>query len=232
MVKEYKRIMIIGLGGIGSVLVSKIARYINYSQADISDVVLVDGDVYEDKNNERQEFAMIGNKAEIKSREMGFVYENLRFSHYGQYVTPENLHEVIQEHDIVFLCVDNHKTRNWVSAHCSTLNNVILFSGGNELTDGNVQIFIRKGGVNVTPTLTDYHPEIETPEDRSPVEMSCEELAQSEPQLFFTNLSVATLMCWAFYNVIVRKETNVSEIYFDVATMGANSVQRKPVNGI
>ena len=46
----------------------------------------------------------------------------------------------------MFLCVDNHKSRMIINNYCKQLNDVILFSGGNEFTDGNVQIYVRKEG--------------------------------------------------------------------------------------
>jgi hypothetical protein len=101
-----------------------------------------------------------------------------------------------------------------------------LISGGNEFTDGNVQLYVRRGGQDLTPDLCKYHPEIANPDDRLPTEMSCEELAQSDPQLYFTNLGVATLMCWTFYNAIVKKSYERSEVYFDILTMNTNSKVR------
>jgi len=53
--------------------------------------------------------------------------------------------------------------------------------------------------------------------------MSCEELSESDPQLYFTNLGAATLMCWAFYNSVIKENCERSEIYFDILTMNTNS---------
>jgi len=220
-------IKIIGLGGIGSILIERLCRFLNYSQVDTNFVItLIDGDEYEDKNLERQEFTRLGNKAEIKANELRIKYSNLIIEYITEYITTDTISRDISEEDIVFLCVDNHKTRMVVSNYCKTLNDVILISGGNELTDGNVQIFIRKGGVNITPDLCAYHPEIATPTDRSPDEMSCEELSKSEPQLYFTNLSVATIMCWAYYNVVVQQNIDASEIYFDMSRMAVDAKTR------
>jgi hypothetical protein len=105
------------------------------------------------------------------------------------------------------------------SKYCNNLNDVTLISGGNEFTDGNVQIYVRKGGKDLTPDLCAYHPEIANPDDKLPEEMSCEELANSEPQLYFTNVWVATLMCAAFYNVVIKNSIGASEIYFDMIQM-------------
>jgi molybdopterin/thiamine biosynthesis adenylyltransferase len=220
-------IKIIGLGGIGSILVERLCRFLNYSQVDTNFVVtLIDGDEYEDKNLERQEFTRLGDKAEIKANDLKIKYLNLTTEYVIEYVNADTIAGVIKEKDIIFLCVDNHKTRMVVSNYCKTLNDVILISGGNELTDGNVQIYVRKGGVDLTPDLCAYHPEIANPSDRSPDEMSCEELSKSEPQLYFTNLSVATIMCWAYYNVVVQQNIKASEIYFDISIMSVDAKTR------
>ena len=89
------------------------------------------------------------------------------------------------------------------------------------------QIYVKKGGKELTPDICAYHPEIDSPTDKSPEDMSCEELSESSPQLFFTNLGAATIMCWAFYNVIIRNDVNISEVYFDIISMTSLSKMRK-----
>ena len=100
-----------------------------------------------------------------------------------------------------------------------------MISGGNEFTDGNAQLYVRKDGQDITPDLCMYHPEIANPEDKLPTEMSCEELSVSEPQLGFTNLGVAFKMCCMFYNTVIENYER-SEVYFDILTMNANSKAR------
>jgi molybdopterin/thiamine biosynthesis adenylyltransferase len=216
-------IVVIGLGGVGSILIERLCRFLNYSNDLSADILLVDGDKYEAKNYERQEFIRLGNKAVIKATELQMKYPKLRLEAFEEYVTPENISEVIREGDIVFMGVDNHKTRMIVGNYCKELKNVILISGGNEFTDGNVQLYVRKEGKDLTPDLCRYHPEIANPTDKLPNEMSCEELANSDPQLYFTNLGVATIMCWTFYNAVVKESYERSEIYFDILSMNASS---------
>ena len=223
-------ITIIGLGGIGSILSNTISRYLNSNPSLKTTIKLVDGDDYEFKNTSRQEFFNYGNKASVKQKELSSKFQNIEYIDYPMFLNEDNIGKVINENTIVFLGVDNHKTRKLVSNYAKILNDVIIISGGNELTDGNVQIFIRKGGLNVTPSLTDYHPEIEKPTDKSPDEMSCEELSKSEPQLYFTNFMVAGYMCLSFYNIIEKNNYKVSEVYFDILTMNANSKTRVPKN--
>jgi molybdopterin/thiamine biosynthesis adenylyltransferase len=221
-------IVIIGLGGVGSILSERLCRFLNYSYSvshKIS-ILLVDGDIYELKNYERQEFNRIGNKAEIKADEIAMKFSNLELDVYDSYINEGNIADVIKEGDIVFVCVDNHKSRMIINNYCKNLNNVTLISGGNELTDGNVQLFVRQGGEDLTPDLCKYHPEIANPTDKLPEEMSCDELAHSEPQLYFANLGVATFMCWMFYNCIIKNQHERSEVYFDLTTMSSDAKMR------
>lgn len=217
------KIVIIGLGGVGSILSERLCRFLNYSREYEVDMLLIDGDVYELKNYERQEFNRIGNKAEIKADELEMKFPNLGFDVYSAYINEANIADVIKEGNVIFICVDNHKSRMIINNYCKKLNDVTLISGGNELTDGNVQLFVRKGGEDLTPDLCVYHPEIANPDDKLPEEMSCDELAQSEPQLYFANLGVATFMCWMFYNYIVKKQHERSEVYFDLISMTSDA---------
>lgn len=216
-------ISIIGLGGVGSILVERLCRFINYSQDLTAEILLVDGDSYEQKNYERQEFSQLGNKADIKATELELKYRGLRFDVMESFINEANVADVIKEGDVVFLCVDNHKSRMIINNYCKELKDVTLISGGNEFTDGNVQLYVRRGGKDLTPDICAYHPEIANPDDKLPEEMSCEELAASDPQLYFTNLGVATLMCWTFYNAIVREQYERSEVYFDITSMTADA---------
>jgi molybdopterin/thiamine biosynthesis adenylyltransferase len=219
-------IKIIGLGGIGSILSEKCSRFLNYSEIKTK-ITLIDGDEYETKNLERQEFVNMGNKAKVKMFELQSRFKNMEFESFPFYVNEKVIDTLIESGNIVFLAVDNHKTRKIVSDYVKTLDDITLISGGNDYIDGNVQLFVRKGGEDITPSLTDYHPEIDTPDDKSPDDMSCQELAEAgEPQLYFVNLMAATLMCCTFYNVL-QGDYKFSEVYFDIKRMKADSKIRE-----
>jgi molybdopterin/thiamine biosynthesis adenylyltransferase len=219
-------IVIIGLGGVGSNLAERLCKFLNYSKDIEANILLVDGDHYELKNYERQEFNSIGNKAEVKAIELEMKFSNISFNTSTSYINETNVAESIKEGNVIFMCVDNHKSRMIINNYCKNLKDVTLISGGNELTDGNVQLYVRKGGKNITPDLCTYHPEIANPEDKLPDEMSCEELAQSAPQLYFTNVMVATYMCCMFYNSVIKQKNERSEVYFDMLSMSSDAKVR------
>ena len=219
-------IKIIGLGGVGSILSERLCRFLNFASDVDADITLIDGDTYEQKNYERQEFSTFGNKAEVKATDLSLQYTSLGLDVYPAFINETTVSAVINEGDVVFLCVDNHKTRMIVNNYCKNIKNITLISGGNELTDGNVQTYIRRDGKDVTPDIASYHPEIANPDDKLPDEMSCEELSNSEPQLYFTNLGVATIMCWSFYNAIIKDDLEASEVYFDMVKMNTLAQNR------
>jgi molybdopterin/thiamine biosynthesis adenylyltransferase len=223
------RILIVGLGGVGSHLTEPLIKFVNYNLQNYNfkentNIIFIDGDVYEDKNNKRQLFHKFGNKALVQYDKYNAneLYFNLEFDHYPQYITNENINLFIQENDYIFLCVDNHASRKMVSDYCkNNISNVVIISGGNDYTDGNIQIYVKKDGKEVTPNLTKYHPEIDNPDDKNPNDMSCQELSMSEPQLIFANMFVATLMCCAFYNII-NENYKYAESYFDINLLSAD----------
>jgi molybdopterin/thiamine biosynthesis adenylyltransferase len=205
----------IGIGGIGCALLPFLCRYLQYS-GEKARVTLIDGDRFERANASRQTFSRLGNKAEVKAQELAQEFENLSLRAAPEFVTAENVSRLLKEGDVILLMVDNHASRKLVSDHAATLPAVTLISGGNDFVDGNVQVYLRREGRDLTPSLSRYHPEIAQPQDRNPAELSCEELmAAGAPQLLFTNLMVASMMLNAFY-AFTQDRLTYSEVYLDI----------------
>ena len=208
-------IKVIGIGGIGCALLPFLCRFLQYSGT-AARLTLIDGDSFERANAARQAFPRLGNKAEVKAGELAQEFQGLSFRAAPEYVTAANVARLVAPGDTVFLMVDNHASRLLVSAHAGTLKDAALISGGNDLHDGNVQVYVRRDGVDLTPSLSRYHPEIAAPRDRNPADLSCEELAAAgAPQLLFANLTVAALMLNAFY-ACQKGALGYSEVYCDI----------------
>jgi len=218
-------IKVIGLGGIGSCLVPLLARFLNFNYSDAI-VTLIDGDSFEESNAERQSFDRLGNKAEVTAESLGQTFPKLCFRSVPEFVTNDNLPALVYNEDIVFLCVDNHASRKLVSDHGENLADVSIFSGGNEFTDGNVQIFIRKEGANVTlPLANEFHPEIGNAADTHLPTAGCMQMQAAAPQQIFANNTAATIMLNAFYSHLQGKAM-ADEVYFDVLTGSCRPVYR------
>lgn len=218
------RVVIIGLGGIGSCLIEPLTKFLHFGYPE-TELVLVDGDSYEHRNLERQMFEKLANKAEETLRRLSLTYDNLRYRAVPEFIGDENIYSLIRKDDIVLMGVDNHATRKLVSDRVSELQNGVLISGGNELTNGSVQAFIRQEGKNITHPLTMFHSEISDPQDVNPADAGCEQLVASENQLVFMNLMVASAMLNVLYSHLTH-EVKYDIVYVDMKTNVATPVFR------
>lgn len=239
-----KHVVIVGLGGIGSALLEPLIRFLNYSDDVEKEVVvtLVEGDDFENKNMTRQRCTGddIGRpKVDVMIDIARKIAPNLRLVSIPAYIQESNVSSIIREDSAVFICVDNHPTRMLIAKHCDTLNNCIVVSGGNEYSDGNAQIFIRKNGERITARLDEWHPEIGTDNEGHPLDEkleSCEAQASSSPQLVFANFFAAASMLMLFYHHIVSlheedKQSKLGEVFFDLV-IGAVSAVERPTLGL
>jgi hypothetical protein len=215
-------IKVIGAGGIGGCLLRILVQYLNFEDPTAA-VVIIDGDRFEPNNAGRQQFTELGNKADVTARDLTRLYPRLNVSAREEYVTEANAYRLIGEGDIVFLCVDNHATRKLVSDRAEELEDILLISGGNELTDGNVQIFFRWAGEDLTlPIVNRFHPELAEPKDRNPGDLSCGEQVESLPQILFMNNMIAEIMLNAYF-AYRQGKLGYDEVYADILL---NTVRR------
>lgn len=214
-----RKFKIIGLGGIGTYLVEPLARYLSYQNDDI-EMTLIDGDKYEERNRERQQFDRCENKALVTTDRLKALFPKIHFRGKADYVTPDNIISLIREGDIVMLCVDNHATRKLVSERCEQLDNVVVISGGNDLTDGDVLKFRRVSGKTIGRTFTQQDRNIANAADKNPGvqatnRQGCEQAAIAEPQLLFANLAAASHMLNVLYTYEQQKD-DFDRVCFDI----------------
>ena len=216
-------VKVIGAGGIGTCLLDNLCRVLNYgtSMYNFDEVYLglVDGDQYEEKNLPRQRFEQRGNKSEVTVKRLEEQFPDLFLESIPLYINDKNINTVLGGADVVFMCVDNHKTRRMVSHFCAEQDNIILISGGNDSSEdgsqgqmGDVQVFVRKDGENQTLPPHEYHDAIENPpeDDEHPEEVEAEERIgcleeqMGAAQLLISNNFAATLMLNTFHGLLTE----------------------------
>lgn len=221
---ENTSIKIIGLGGVGSIVARYLSIFLAAQQKEYR-LVLIDGDSFEPGNATRMIFGSQGNKAEVIRDELLPRFQDSKLSIVAvpEYIKDSNKEMLIKNEDIVFLCVDNHRTRQLINDHLQNLCEIHLFSGGNDGVDGKrrgtygtVQFYQRNFFWDGTPSLTKYHPEIANPTDKHPEDKSCTELVVSTPQILFANLAVASAMLNTFF-LHCCGALNYCELAFDIA---------------
>ncbi|MBI5420811.1 MAG: ThiF family adenylyltransferase [Parcubacteria group bacterium] len=225
------RLVLIGLGGIGSHLAEPACRTLQYTDTSRTPqrIILIDGDSYEEKNMERQRSQIHVQKGEATRESLKNLFPQLRIEVKNLYINKDNVYVHLLEGDIILLAVDNHATRKIVSDHVRTLKDAILISGGNEEFDGAMQVYERKDGKDITPPLTKFHPEIEHPRNNHPETPSCTQLIEAgSPQLLTVNFMIAALMLNALTLWLHKKPIPYADQYFDLTKGIVSPMWRNP----
>jgi molybdopterin/thiamine biosynthesis adenylyltransferase len=207
------RIKVVGAGGIGTHLFDALCMYLSHGDFPSVEVSIIDGDTYEHRNRERQIFDEIGPKATVTAERLKEMYPDIMFFDHPDYVDEDNVVRFIREDDVVFICVDNHISRKFISDRAEELDNVTVICGSNDIEDGNVIVHVRRDGENLTLPVSKHMDDMADPDPElhpSKVEESqgCEAQVAAEPQLVVTNNAVAALMLNAFYGTLKKQWTN------------------------
>ena len=237
-----KRFVLIGAGGIGNWLAAGVVRLLEWKYPG-SGLIIVDGDNYEPKNKERQEFSKIGNKASVKALELSPHFPKTTIIPVPKWVVSDDhtgvadenspkitASELIREDDIVLAVVDNFAARKIIFDAASKLNNIDVFTGGNDdALFGSVYHYQKRNGVEITAHPAEFHPEYHNPPDKNPGELSCQERSEIEggTQLLATNMAVAAFILGRIDKTIVNGQSpEETEIFFDLGVGKAEPYNR------
>ncbi len=141
--------MLIGAGGIGTFCALACAEY-------GFDTHIIDGDIYEDRNKNRQLFCETDKqKAETLADKINNNY-NSKFTFSNKFVDENILQNIIknkyetQMPDVIAGCVDNIETRSLLHEFCKR-NDIKYIDGGLSATDGQVIINLNNNWNNNSP---------------------------------------------------------------------------------
>jgi len=232
MSNQPKRFILVGAGGIGTWLAAGLVRLLEWKFHG-SALIIVDGDTYEEKNKERQDFLKLGNKAVVKAAELVPQFPNTTIIPLPKWVVDDNFNgvtdddspkitasQLIREGDVVFAVVDNFAARKILFDAATKLNNIDVFTGGND-DDlfGSIYHYQKRDGVEITAHPAEFHPEYDNPPDKNPGELSCQDRSQIEggTQLLATNMAVASFILGRVQKTIVSNQSpEETEIFFDL----------------
>lgn len=242
--KQY-RFVLIGAGGIGTWLGAGLVRLLEWKFPG-SGLIIVDGDSYEERNRERQDFKAVGNKASVKAYELSQEFHNTTIIPVPKWVVGDNFEgvsdetslkikasELLMEGDVVFAVVDNFAARKIIFDAAQNIDNIDVFTGGNDdALFGSVYHYQRRNGEDITEHPVNTHPEYENPPDKNPGELSCQERSEIEggTQLLATNMAVAAFLLGRVQKIVVDEQhPTESEIYFDLGVGKAEPYDRSAV---
>ena len=229
---DTKRFILVGAGGIGTWLAAGLVRLLEWKFPN-SALIIVDGDTYEEKNKERQDFTKLGNKAVVKATELVPQFPKTTIIPVAKWVVDDNFSgvadeespkikasDLIRENDVIFAVVDNFAARKILFDAAAKLNNVDVFTGGNDdALFGSIYHYQKRDGVEITAHPAEFHPEYHNPPDKNPGELSCQQRSEIEggTQLLATNMAVASFILGRVQKTIVSNQSpEETEIFFDL----------------
>lgn len=225
--------IVVGCGGTGSHLLEPLARLLTYhpdARLDERDpgLILVDGDKFEDHNAARQLGTEPGayKVQAALARVKGLLPNAIEVCRYINRVSFADLilggiAKRAEQSLLVILSVDNHATRRdvFMALQESGHPNLLCLSPGNGLDLGQVHVWARVDGKDVTPCPlaldpdgNQMHPELHDPEDRIPG--GCVEEAPSTPQLIVAN-AMASMGCLLAVQAWLDNEPLPDEVCFN-----------------
>jgi molybdopterin/thiamine biosynthesis adenylyltransferase len=227
MAMKFKHVFVVGAGGIGSHLLEPLVRLLAYHENGTKNVTIVDGDVYEEKNQVRQLFnaEFVGrNKAEVLAEQMAQAVHPIQ--HVPEYVNKDKFLDLLtREVDLedpvmVVTAVDNHASRKAIieALDEGEFPNFVFLSGGNGYSNGQVMTYAKVQGEPGTVHPFEKYDDLKYPADHIPGDPGCQVEAVSTPQLITANASAALGLLWTVQSMLDDGEW-FEELHFDTVKM-------------
>ena len=229
-------IYIIGTGATGSNLIGNIAQYA-ISEDKISEIILIDGDIVEEKNYRNQKFTkkdLLKNKAMVLAERYSRL--NIQVSYIDEYIRKaDQLVNIINSSNktpIVISCIDNNNGRIILDSvfRDSSIKSIIYIDTGNgdeEERFGQTVTGVKENGKILAPPIGEYFPQI-FDGDKEPEKLknlSCSVQMVEKPQCLTTNVLSATTVFLALVNIVTYNKINGKFFKFN-----AESLELKIVN--
>lgn len=247
------KIVMLGAGGTGAHIAPHLYRLLYALDRPVK-FIICDGDKVEEKNLVRQNFteADLGeNKAKVIAERYSDVFglETSYVPHFiesaerlkvlikpqrfdtGRIITNPKTRrterEVLSELVILIGAVDNNRSRKLCHEVFLDAHELIYIDSGNGEYTGQIVCGVRRAGKTIYKPVGQLYPEVNTPEDLFPTEVSCAEASVSAPQTIVANLMAATAVVTMIYNILVMGSNTVQQTTFSTKSVNIRSVQKR-----
>lgn len=225
--------IVVGCGGTGTFFLKEFARYLSYKYYGKTPpkVVVIDGDIVEEKNLERQSFSRdldIGRpKAACFCEALNECFGIESFTAYPQYIdTLEDLINIKTSSfnsyaynpiPVLIGCVDNHRARQVMHRYFNKADSVIYIDSANEFSQGEIVTGIRLKNNLIAPDRSYYFPNVMKSREKRASEHSCGTAShrKSQPQSICANMLAGQQLLAIVTNLIDKGEINGGITYFD-----------------
>mgnify|MGYP000974980328 FL=1 len=220
------KIVVIGAGGTGGYVIPHLYR-IAYVSGRPCRIIIADGDIVEQKNLIRQNFAEcdIGeNKAQVMAERYSEVFgieteyipdfieneqqllELLRFESSGR--------NSIKPISILIGAVDNNRSRIMCNNVFKKLDDIIYIDSGNGEFTGQVICGVKMSGRVISKPVASVYPDLLKDTEKFPSELSCAERSVSAPQSIAANVFASSAVISMLYHLLIEGNLRNNRITF------------------
>lgn len=240
------KIVMLGAGGTGGHIAPHLYRLLYALDRPVR-FIICDGDVVEQKNLVRQNFAPADlgeNKAKVLAERYSTVF-GLETEYIPSFVESEeelrnlltptgwriDYRHTIWEQVILIGAVDNNKSRQLCDRVFHQAKELIYIDSGNGEFTGQVVCGIRRGNKTYYQPIGKVYPDVLEDTDKFPTELSCAEASVSAPQSMAANITAATAVVDIVYNILALGDNRVRQVTFSTqaANMRPTLAKRKKV---
>lgn len=237
--KNPVKILLIGAGGTGGYIAPHLYR-IAYASGRSVRIIVADGDIVEQRNLIRQNFAPcdIGcNKAKVIAERYSTVFgikteyipgfiedkESLK-----KLLTPSYTYYYQPKEDVILIgAVDNNRTRQLCHEVFCCSNNLIYIDSGNGEFTGQIVCGLRRKGRTIAKPVAGLYPDIMSDEEKFPTELSCADRSVSAPQSIAANLFASTAVVAILYQLLILGKTAVKHLTFSSRNLSMKPILKK-----
>ena len=218
-------IVIIGAGGTGGYVIPHLYR-IAYASNRPCRVIIADGDIVEEKNLIRQNFAHcdVGeNKAKVMAERYSEVF-GIETEYIPDYIEDEEqLYQLLNVRSsyyepkpigILIGAVDNNRSRIMCHNVFNRLDDIIYIDSGNGEYTGQVVCGVKMGGRVISKPVAKVYPDILKDAEKFPSELSCAERSVSAPQTIAANVFASTAISSMLYYLLIEGELKNNRLSF------------------
>ncbi len=230
-------ILVIGAGGTGGYIIPQLYR-IAYSSNRKCRIIIADGDIVEQKNLIRQNFAPydIGeNKAEVLAKRYSETFgieteyipdfiENEEQLYNLLYVKHNSWSKEPRPISILIGAVDNNRSRIMCNNVFKKLNDIIYIDSGNGDFTGQVVCGVKMSGKVISKPVARVYPDILSDIEKFPSELSCAERNVSAPQTIAANIFASTAVTSMLYYLLIEGNLLNNRIAFSSRRLTMKSV--------
>ena len=237
------KIVMLGAGGTGGHIAPHLYRLL-YTLDRPAQFILCDGDLVEEQNLVRQNFAPADlgeNKAKALAERYSAVF-GLETEYIPSFIETKTQlqtllapvyrfdpvrREPVAELVLLLGAVDNNRSRQLCHrVFCQAKELIYIDSGNGEYT-GQVVCGVRRNGRTYYPPIGMVYPDVLEDTDKFPTELSCEEAAVSAPQSMAANITAAAAVVSMAYNILALGDSSVRQVTFSTRTVNVRPELQK-----